>query len=74
MHSKKLQLIGMNLGQMETFMQSIKEPIYRANQLFNWIYKRRVATFDEMTNFSKALRTQLDNTAEIGRVKLIKVK
>lgn len=32
---------------------------YRAQQLFEWIYKKRVSKFEEMTNVSKSLRTAL---------------
>jgi 23S rRNA (adenine2503-C2)-methyltransferase len=63
---KKTNVIGMTLEEMESLMESIGQPKYRAAQLFNWIYKRVVPSFDEMTNFSKSLRQQLDNMAEIG--------
>ena len=63
---KKTNVTGMTLEEMGSLMDSIGQPKYRAAQLFNWIYKRTVSTFNEMTNFSKSLRQQLDNMAEIG--------
>ena len=34
-------------------------PRFRAQQLFEWIYKRRVTNCDEMSNISKAVRSDL---------------
>lgn len=35
------------------------EPAYRVDQVLDWIYKRRVAGWDAMTNLPKALREKL---------------
>lgn len=35
-------------------------PRYRAGQVFNWFYKRRVRSFAEMTNIPAALRAHLE--------------
>ena len=32
---------------------------YRTRQLLDWVYKKRVCTFDEMTDLSQELRAQL---------------
>ena len=34
------------------------QPTYRVDQVLNWIYQRRVATWDAMTNLPKPLREQ----------------
>ncbi len=36
-----------------------KEPGFRAGQIFDWLYVKRVATFDEMSNLPKGLREKL---------------
>ena len=69
---KKPNLTGMTLEQMEQLFESIGQPKYRAAQLFNWIYKKRIAKLDDMTNFSKQLRQQLSESATIGLVRLAK--
>ncbi|HWQ92062.1 MAG TPA: 23S rRNA (adenine(2503)-C(2))-methyltransferase RlmN [Clostridia bacterium] len=35
------------------------EPAYRVQQVLDWVYSRRVTSWDAMTNLSKALREQL---------------
>jgi 23S rRNA (adenine2503-C2)-methyltransferase len=42
------------------------EKPYRARQLFNWLYERNVTSFDEMTDFSKVLRTRLNGAYRVG--------
>lgn len=34
---------------------------YRTGQVFNWLYKEKVSSFDEMTNISKEMRSTLNN-------------
>lgn len=69
---KKTNITGMTLEEMESLIESIGQPKYRAAQLFNWIYKRGMLAFHEMTNFAKPLRQQLADLAEIGHVSVEK--
>lgn len=69
---KKVNLSGMTLKEMEGFLESIGQPKYRAAQLFNWVYKRNILSFHEMTNFAKSLRHQLNELAKIGYVSVEK--
>ena len=63
---QKTNITGMTLEEMEGLLISIGQPKYRAGQLFNWIYKKGIDSFGEMTNFSRPLRQQIDQIAEIG--------
>ena len=36
-----------------------REPTYRVDQVLNWIYRRRAASWDAMTNLSRPLRDRL---------------
>ncbi len=48
------------LEEVRAIFLSLGEKPYRAEQLFNWLYEKNVASFDEMTNFSKELRSLLE--------------
>lgn len=50
---------------VDWFAQEHKELPYRAKQVFEWLYQKRVTSFAEMTNLSKALREKLQATATI---------
>lgn len=45
--------------QLQEWMQEIGEPQFRAGQVFDWIYVKRVTSFEDMTNLSKELRQTL---------------
>ncbi|NUN68367.1 MAG: 23S rRNA (adenine(2503)-C(2))-methyltransferase RlmN [Bacteroidetes bacterium] len=66
-----VQLRGLTLGGLEQFVASIGEPKYRAAQIYQWLYKYRVTSFDAMTNLSVPLRQKLTETAEIGQFSVV---
>lgn len=47
------------------FVESLDEKRFRAHQVMKWIHHRHVTTFDEMTDLGKALRSKLEQHAEI---------
>jgi 23S rRNA (adenine2503-C2)-methyltransferase len=49
----------------------LNEPSYRAGQIFQWIYRRRVSDFSQMSNLSKVLRTELAKKFYILDSKLV---
>ncbi len=44
---------------------------FAANQVFEWLYKKRVKSFDEMTNIKKELIDYLKENYVIGNLKII---
>lgn len=56
----KKDIKSMTLAEIEFEMKALGQPKFRAAQIFDWLQKRCVTTFDEMTNLSKELRSLLD--------------
>ncbi|ASS65828.1 MULTISPECIES: 23S rRNA (adenine(2503)-C(2))-methyltransferase RlmN [unclassified Paenibacillus] len=48
-----------SLDQLQAWMKEQSQPAFRAGQLFDWLYVKRVASFEEMTNLPKELRDKL---------------
>ncbi len=48
-----------SLEQLQQWMQENGEPTFRADQLFDWIYVKRVKSFEDMSNLPKTLREKL---------------
>lgn len=46
------------------------EPLYRVDQLLQWLWPRRAASWEEMTNLPKTLRARLAETYSIGSLEL----
>jgi 23S rRNA (adenine2503-C2)-methyltransferase len=54
-------LFGYPLKQLESEMQMLGESPYRARQLYEWLYKKKVRSFDEMSDLSKTFRQILNH-------------
>ena len=63
--AEKINLLGLPYGDLEQFFVERGEKPFRARQLLQWIYQREVDSFDDMTDLSKALRTRLNEDAEV---------
>jgi 23S rRNA (adenine2503-C2)-methyltransferase len=48
------------LEQLQDWMKANGEPAFRAGQLFDWLYVKRVRAFEEMSNLPKPLRVKLE--------------
>ncbi|MBN2328599.1 MAG: 23S rRNA (adenine(2503)-C(2))-methyltransferase RlmN [Candidatus Omnitrophica bacterium] len=51
--------------EIQQWLKERGHPAYRAKQLLQWIYQRRAASFDEMTDLSKPLRDELQGAFSI---------
>ena len=67
----KTNLLGLTQSELEEFAENIGESSYRGRQLFEWLYTKRVTTFDGMSNLGKTFRSQLARTSIIRGVTLM---
>ncbi len=51
-----------NIEELKKELEELGEKKYRAEQIFKWLYKVKVTSFDEMTDLSLELREKLKNT------------
>lgn len=61
----KKDIKSMTLAELEEEMKALGEPKFKAKQIYLWLQKNMVSSFDEMTNISKGLREQLSDRFEI---------
>lgn len=59
------------LDDLKKEMITISEKEYRAKQIYEWLYKKNVVTFDEMTNLSKDLILKLNEKYYIEDLKIL---
>jgi 23S rRNA (adenine2503-C2)-methyltransferase len=60
------QLFGKTLEELQTLGKNLGLPSYTGLQLAQWLYRKEVHSFDEMTNLSKASRALLRDRYEVG--------
>ena len=61
-----------NLEELKQEFINLGEKPYRANQVFQWIFKENVTSFDEMTNLSLNLREKLKQNYTLGIYRILK--
>ena len=59
------------LSDLENYFESIGDKKFKARQIFEWIYKKHIYDFYEMTNISKTLAEKLNNEFS---TKLLKIR
>lgn len=60
------------LKDLQNYFEEIGETKYRASQVFDWLYIKRVKSFEEMSNLKKSLITFLNDNFKIDELKLVK--
>ena len=68
----KKQISGLTPKEIETVVAELQQPRFVAKQLTQWLYKKQIFSFDEMTNVSKRVRELLSERYELGRSKPVR--
>lgn len=61
-----------NLDELQEELTNMGEKKFRAEQIFKWIYKEKVKSFDEMTNLSIELREKLKENYTMCNYNILK--
>ena len=65
-------IYDLNYDQMEEFAKECGWKAFRGRQIFQWLYRKRVFSFDEMTDLSKETREVLKSKFEINPLEVVK--
>ncbi|MDF2536055.1 MAG: rRNA ((2503)-C(2))-methyltransferase RlmN [Bacillales bacterium] len=65
----KTSIYSMQLDELKEWLKAESEPAFRAAQIFEWLYSKRVTAFEEMTNLSLSLREKLEKSFTITTLK-----
>jgi 23S rRNA (adenine2503-C2)-methyltransferase len=64
--TQPVKLLGRSPDELVEFFEGLGQRPYRARQLMQWLYQRRVLDFSAMTDLSKDLRRQLADAVELS--------
>ena len=67
----KMSIYSIRLDQLEEYIVSIGEKKFRAKQIYDWLYKKRITDFSGMKNVPKSLQEKLAEEFEITTLKTI---
>lgn len=69
--SDKIDLKSLSREELFSFAKAEALPKYRVGQLLHWMYEKYAGDLQEITEFSKALREDIGNTAYISNLSLV---
>jgi len=64
-------IYSLQLDELKTWLKENNEKAFRADQIFDWLYKQRVTSFEDMSNLSKGLRQLLTDNFTITTLKTL---
>ena len=67
---KKTDIRDISVEDLQKFCSEHKLPKFRANQITEWLWKKRATSFEEMSSLSKDLRAKLEKGYVIHAIKL----
>lgn len=68
---QKPSIYSLQLDELKTWLKENNEKPFRAEQIFDWLYTKRITSFEDMTNLSKNLRVMLAEQFTITTLKTI---
>ena len=72
-YKNKTVLKGMSLDEIKQWCQEHNQSPYRAQQIYQWMYKHGVQDAEEMENISQDLRNTIGNLCVLETLKIEKI-
>lgn len=67
----KQSFFDLTLEDLEKFLKGLGKEQYRAQQLYKWVYERRIFDFNQMTNLSKSFREELPEVLDLSLPRVV---
>ena len=67
-------IFNYTIDELGTYFESIGDKKFRSTQIFEWLYRFRVDSFDKMTNVPKKALAILNENFEINELKIIRLQ
>lgn len=65
-------IFNLTINNLEDYLKELNEKKYRATQIYDYLYKKRMYNIDNMTNISKELREKISKSLDFSFIKIIK--
>jgi len=69
----KTDIKSLQLHELEATVRELGEQRYRTRQIADWLYQKRVQTFDEMTDLPRQFRAQLAEQFAFSKIDVVRV-
>jgi len=69
----KIDIKSLQLAELEGKVRELGQPLYRARQIADWLYQKRVQSFDEMSDLPREFRNRLGQEFTFGKIDIVRV-
>jgi 23S rRNA (adenine2503-C2)-methyltransferase len=69
----RIDIRSLQFHEFEEKIREFGEPLYRARQIADWLYQKRVQSFDEMTDLPRKFRNRLAEQFDFGKIDVVRV-
>ena len=69
-----MNIYGLTIEEMEDYFVSLGSKKFHADQLFSWLYEKRVNDYSEITNIRKELLEQVRSSYSIDKLKIVSIE
>jgi 23S rRNA (adenine2503-C2)-methyltransferase len=69
----KIDIKSLQLADLQEYIRGLGEPAYRAKQIADWIYRKRIESIEEMTDLPRTLRDRLTEEFPFGKLDIVRV-
>ena len=66
-----MNIYGINFNDLESYFLSINDKKFRATQIYEFLYQKRVKSFDEMNNIGKNIKEHLKQDFNFDMIKIV---
>ena len=70
--NRPVSMYDLSLEQLQERLSALQVPSYRAQQLFDWTYDKKVTSYDDMKNVPSSLRTSLEESLPFATMKPVR--
>ena len=67
-------IYGVTYEKLEEYFLSLNEKKFKANQLYTWLYDKKITSFDEITDIKKPIIEKIKESFYLGNIKLVNVE
>jgi 23S rRNA (adenine2503-C2)-methyltransferase len=68
-----IDIKSLQFDELQAKLRELGEPSYRAEQIADWLYKKRIASIEEMTDLPGKLRARLAQEFSSGQIETVRV-
>lgn len=69
----KIDIRSLQFHELEDKVREFGEPLYRARQIADWLYQKRIQSFDEMTDLPQEFRNRLAEQFDFSKIDIVRV-